>query len=49
MPIGNQLMRARVDTYNISRKVLEPKIFNSKEINFGLFSLDVLLFFYLYV
>ena len=34
MSIGNQLMRARVGTYNFSRKVLKPKIFSSKENNF---------------
>ena len=34
MPIGNQLMRARVGTYNFSRKVLKPKIFSSGENNF---------------
>ena len=28
MPIGNQLMRARVGTYNFSQKVLKPKIFS---------------------
>ena len=34
MPIGNQLMRARVGTYNFSRKVLKPKIFSSEENKF---------------
>ena len=34
MPIGNQLMRARVGTYNFSRKVLKPKIFSLGENNF---------------
>ena len=34
MPIGNQLMRARVGTYNINRKVLKPKIFSSEENKF---------------
>ena len=34
MPIGNQLIRATVGTYNFSRKVLKPKIFSSKENNF---------------
>ena len=34
MPIDNQLMRARVCTYNFKRKVLKPKIFSSKENNF---------------
>ena len=34
MPIHNQLMRARVGTYYLNRKVLKPKIFNSKESNF---------------
>ena len=34
MPIGTQLMRARVGTYNFSRKVLKPKIFSLGENNF---------------
>ena len=34
MPIGNQLMRERVGTYNFSRKVLKPKLFSSGENNF---------------
>ena len=34
MPIGNQIMRSRVGTYNFSRKVLKPKIFSSEENNF---------------
>ena len=34
MSIGNQLVRARVGTYDFSRKVLKPKIFSSKENNF---------------
>ena len=34
MPIGNHLMRARVGTYNFSRKVWKPKIFSSKDNNF---------------
>ena len=34
MPIGNQLMRARVGTYNFSRKVLKLKIFSLGENNF---------------
>ena len=34
MPIGNQLMRARVGTYNFSRKVLKPKISSLGENNF---------------
>ena len=34
MPVGNQMICARVGTYNFSRKVLIPKIFSSKENNF---------------
>ena len=34
MPIGDQLMRARVGTYNFSRKVLKLKIFSSVENDF---------------
>ena len=34
MPIGNQLMRARVGTYNFSRKALKPKISSLGENNF---------------
>ena len=34
MPIGNQLMRPRVNTYNFSRNVLKPKISSSKENSF---------------
>ena len=34
MPIGNQLMHARVGTYDFSRKVLKPKIFSLGENNF---------------
>ena len=34
MPLGNQLMCARVGTYNFSRKDFKPKIFSSKENNF---------------
>ena len=34
MPIGNQLIRARVGTYNFSQNVFRPKIFSSKESNF---------------
>ena len=34
MPIGNQPMHARVETYNFSRKVLKPKIFSLGEIDF---------------
>ena len=34
MPISNQLIRTRVGTYYLSRKVLKPKIFSSKESNF---------------
>ena len=34
MPIGNQLMRARIGTYNFSRKVLRPKIFSPEENKF---------------
>ena len=34
MPIDNQIMRSRVDTYNFSRKVLKPKSFSSEENNF---------------
>ena len=34
MPIGNQLMHARVGTYDFRRKVLKPKIFSLGENNF---------------
>ena len=34
MSLGNQLMRVRVGTHNLSRKVLKPKIFSSEENNF---------------
>ena len=34
MPIGNQLMRARVGTYNFRRKIVKIKIFISKENSF---------------
>ena len=34
MPIGNQLMRARVGTYKFSLKVLKPKILSLGEKNF---------------
>ena len=34
MPIGNQLMHARVGNYNFSRKVLKPKIFSLGKYNF---------------
>ena len=34
MPIGNQIMRSRVGTYNFSKKALKPKVFSSEENNF---------------